>query len=157
MDFAQCACSGRTLAKILRPAVLALLASEETHGYDIVRRLQGTELFADAPPDISGVYKMLKSMEEEGLVSTAWDLGDKGPAKRRYALTKDGKACLRRWAETLAAYRAQIDGLLVILHTAGDPSRKGRKRGAAIRTRCRCASAMTQSQARKRVEATPHA
>jgi DNA-binding PadR family transcriptional regulator len=77
--------------------------------------LKELEMFAEVPPDTSGVYKALKSMEEEGLISSSWEFGDTGPAKKQYALTKDGKACLRRWAETLQVYRAQIDGLLAIL------------------------------------------
>ena len=115
MDLDQCACSGRTLDRLLRPAVLAMLARQKTHGYDVVQQLKELEMFAEVPPDTSGVYKALKSMEEEGLISSCWEFGDTGPAKKQYALTKDGKACLKRWAETLQAYRSQIDGLLAIL------------------------------------------
>ena len=128
MDLNQCACSGKTLARLLRPAVLALLARRETHGYDIVRRLRGLETFANFPPDASGVYKVLKSMEQEGLVSARWETGDSGPAKRRYVVTKDGKACLKRWAETLEDYRAQIDGLLAIVNPDGRLPKSGRAR-----------------------------
>jgi len=131
MDLDQCACSGRTLDRLLRPAVLALLARGKSHGYDLAQRLQDVELFAEIPPDTSGVYKALKSMEEEGLVSASWELGDAGPAKRRYALTKDGKACLKRWAETLENYRNQIDGLLAILG-ANKKARMSRMQ------KCRC-------------------
>lgn len=115
MELDQCACSGRTLDRLLRPAVLALLAREKTHGYNVVQKLKELETFSEAPPDTSGVYKALKSMEEEGLISSSWEFGESGPAKKQYALTKDGKACLKRWAETLQAYRAQIDELLAIL------------------------------------------
>jgi DNA-binding PadR family transcriptional regulator len=111
----------------LRPAVLALLARKKTHGYDVVQQLKELEMFAEVPPDTSGVYKALKSMEEEGLISSIWEFGDTGPAKKQYALTKDGKACLRRWAETLQIYRTQIDGLLAIL----DLNRKLPVRGIA--------------------------
>jgi DNA-binding PadR family transcriptional regulator len=115
MDLDQCACSGRTLDRLLRPAVLALLAREKTHGYDVVQKLKELEMFAEVPPDTSGVYKVLKSMEEEGLICSNWEFGDMGPAKKQYALTKQGKDCLKKWAETLRAYRAQIDGLLTLL------------------------------------------
>jgi DNA-binding PadR family transcriptional regulator len=118
MDLDQCACSGKTLARLLRPAILALLARGKTHGYDVVQQLQGLEMFADLPPDTSGVYKVLKFMEEEGLVSAHWEPGDSGPAKRSFALTKDGAGCLDRWSETLKLYRTQIDGLLAILGPA---------------------------------------
>jgi DNA-binding PadR family transcriptional regulator len=132
MDLDQCACSGKTLARLLRPAVLALLARGKTHGYDIVQQLQGLEMFSDLPPDTSGVYKVLKSMEEEGLVSANWELGDSGPAKRSFALTRNGTACLERWSETLKLYRAQIDGLLTIL----DPAERAASRGRSRKSCC---------------------
>jgi DNA-binding PadR family transcriptional regulator len=51
-------------------------------------------MFAEIPSDTSRVYKALKSMEGEGLVSADWEFGDTGPTKRSYALTKDGMAGL---------------------------------------------------------------
>ena len=132
MDLNQCACSGKTLARLLRPAVLALLVREKTHGYDIVQQLHGLEIFAGFPPDTSGVYKVLKSMEREGLVSASWEFGGSGPAKRRYALTRSGTACLKRWARTLEGYRAQIDGLLGIVKPHGKSLTSGRAR------KCKC-------------------
>lgn len=122
MDFNQCACSGKDLARLVRPAVLALLTRGETHGYDLMQQLGGLAIYADAPPDTSGVYKVLKAMEQEGLVSSGWEPGDSGPAKRRYVLTHEGRECLRRWVETLEGYRTQIDGLLAILRPKGKSS-----------------------------------
>jgi DNA-binding PadR family transcriptional regulator len=63
MDLDQCACSGRTLDRPLWPAVLALLAREKTHGYDAVQQLKELAMFAEVPPDPSGVYNALKSMK----------------------------------------------------------------------------------------------
>lgn len=122
MDFNQCACSGKNLARLVRPAVLALLTRGETHGYDLMQQLCGLAIYADAPPDTSGVYKVLKTMEQEGLVSSSWEPGGSGPAKRRYVLTHDGRECLRRWIETLEGYRSQINGLLAILRPDGKSS-----------------------------------
>jgi DNA-binding PadR family transcriptional regulator len=115
MDLNQCACSGKTLARLLRPALLALLARGETHGYDLVQQIHGLPMFTDTPPDTSGIYKLLKSMEREGLVSASWELGESGPAKRRYALTSEGQTCLKRWTQTLKTYRNQVEGLLDII------------------------------------------
>jgi DNA-binding PadR family transcriptional regulator len=130
LDLNQCACSGKTLARLLRPALLALLARGETHGYDLVQQICGLAMFADTPPDTSGIYKLLKSMEREGLVSASWELGENGPAKRRYALTPEGRTCLNRWSGTLETYRAQIEGLLAILH--------GNRKSPATASRRKC-------------------
>jgi poly-beta-hydroxybutyrate-responsive repressor len=122
MDLDQCACSGKTLDRLLRPVVLAMLARAATHGYDLVQQLGRLKMFAKSPPDTSGIYKTLKSMEKEGLIASDWDLGDHGPAKRSYALTKDGRSCLKHWATTLRAYRTQIDDILSILDSSGSRS-----------------------------------
>jgi DNA-binding PadR family transcriptional regulator len=115
MDLIQCPCSGKSLDRLVRPALMALLAREETHGYRLVQQLQTMAMFVISPPDVSGVYKQLKTMQDEGLADAVWETGDAGPAKRRYSLTDDGRACLRLWAKTLARHRSQIDALLEII------------------------------------------
>lgn len=123
MEMHQCSCSGKTLARLVRPAVLALLSREETHGYLLVGRLRELALFGDCPPDASGVYKVLKAMEREALVVSSWEPGEAGPTKRRYRLTRDGVACLEQWHSTLTEYREKIDGLLGLLGHAASPTR----------------------------------
>ncbi|MFH1378069.1 MAG: helix-turn-helix transcriptional regulator [Planctomycetota bacterium] len=100
---------------------MALLAREETHGYRLVQQLQTMAMFVDSPPDVSGVYKQLKMMQDEGLADAVWETGNAGPAKRRYSLTDDGRACLRLWAKTLARHRSQIDALLEIIGGQTNP------------------------------------
>jgi DNA-binding PadR family transcriptional regulator len=121
MDLNQCPCSGKNLERFLRPTVMALLAREGTHGYDIVQQLSGLQMYGDSPPDASGVYKILKAMEREGLVSSTWNLSDSAHAKRKYVLSKKGTTCLKHWIETLEAYHLQIDGVLAVLKS-GDIS-----------------------------------
>jgi DNA-binding PadR family transcriptional regulator len=114
-DLDQCVCSGKTLARLLRPAILALLSQAPTHGYDLLQRMADLDMFSGGAPDPTGLYRTLRDMEDEGLVRSAWETGDSGPAKRRYELTADGVACLVRWADTLQRYHAQIDGLLALM------------------------------------------
>jgi PadR family transcriptional regulator PadR len=123
-----CPCSGKTLAKLLQPAALAVLAREPVHGYLIARRLEGMAMFKGQKPDPTGLYRLLKAMEERGLVSSSWDLPDAGPAKRRFSLTAGGKACLARWARTLEDYRKSIDGLLGLLQGSVRKSSGSRRR-----------------------------
>ena len=84
MDFDQCPCSGRTLARLLQPAAMVVLAAEPLHGYRVAERLRSLAMFQGRRPDPTGLYRLLKSMEEDGLVVAAWDLADRGPARRRY-------------------------------------------------------------------------
>jgi DNA-binding PadR family transcriptional regulator len=114
MDFHSCACSGKTLAKLVRPAALAVLAQGPTHGYVVSERLKAMMPLTDQGPDHSGVYRTLKLMEEEGLVSSSVEAPEAGPMRRRYALTARGRACLDQWMETLKTYRRSIDAIIAL-------------------------------------------
>ena len=128
MDIDQCACSGKSLDRFVRPAILAALKDGKSHGYDLARTLADLAMFRDAPPDASGVYKALKIMEKEGLLTSALESESGGPAKRCYALTPQGRQCLRQWIDTLRGYREQVDRLLEILTApAGTRKRKTTK------------------------------
>jgi len=118
IDFDQCACSGKTLTRFVRPVILALLAKAPVHGYDLLRQLQESEMFADAPPDASGVYKMLNAMTTEGLVVGDWDTKKTGPARRPFRITAKGRKCLSRWTETLENYQRQIADLTALVSAA---------------------------------------
>ena len=112
MDFDKCACSGKSLARLLQPALMSVLADEPLHGYLIAQRLRKLSLFKDSPPDYAGIYRFLNSMEERGLVKSEWDTADAGPAKRRYGLTRNGRSCMVRWLATLTDYRQAVDDLV---------------------------------------------
>ena len=112
MDFDDCPCSGKSLARLLQPAVMAVLAKEPLHGYRIAQRLRRLAMFRDHRPDPTGLYRLLKSMEEQGLVVSSWELADTGPAKRRFELTPSGRACLDQWIQTLEGYQAAVSQLL---------------------------------------------
>jgi poly-beta-hydroxybutyrate-responsive repressor len=137
LDFDRCVCSGKTLVRLLRPAILAVLSRAPTHGYVLVQRLAELDLFSSGSPDPSGVYRTLRDMEQEGLVTSTWETGNGGPAKRRYELADGGAACLLRWADTLQRYRTQIDGLLGLL------TRKGTLLPMASGPSCACRSEET--------------
>ena len=118
MDFEQCACSGKTLSRFVRPMILALLSDKPVHGYDLLRQLHKTKMFEETPPDASGVYKTLKAMTAEGLIAGDWDTADTGPARRPFTITAKGRKCLLRWAETLERYQQEILALSVLVNAA---------------------------------------
>ena len=113
--FGECACTGKSLARIVQPAVMAILADEPLHGYMIVQRLMELKMFHDHAPDAAGVYRVLRAMEGEGLVTATWNLGETGPAKRSFKLTPRGRACLERWVGTLEEYTKSIEDLLAVI------------------------------------------
>jgi len=111
--FDDCPCSGGTLDKLLQPAILTALAQDDLHGYRIVRQVASLPIFKGRPPDVSGVYRSLRLMEARKLVAASWNVSDRGPAKRLYALTPAGRQCLLRWLDTLSVYREAIGELLI--------------------------------------------
>jgi DNA-binding PadR family transcriptional regulator len=111
VDFVDCPCSGKTLARLIHPAILRCLAQGPAHGYSLLQQLAELKMFASGEPDHAGVYRALKQMESGGFVRSEWNLGA-GPARRVYSLTESGAACLERWLQTLEGYRDAIDELL---------------------------------------------
>jgi PadR family transcriptional regulator, regulatory protein PadR len=127
MDFHQCPCSGKTLARLVQPAVMALLAGQRLHGYLLVQRLAALRMFRGQKPDPTGVYRILKAMEKQGFVESSWELADSGPAKRCFALTAAGRHCLQLWERTLKDYEASVADLLGVIHQ-GARRRRGTSR-----------------------------
>lgn len=112
MEEVKCPCEGNNLDKLIHPAILTVLAQEDLYGYKIVQRIAETPMFNGQKPDGTGVYRILKSMEKQGLVVSFWNLADTGPVKRIYQLTGAGEECLLRWVETLKEYRDTIGAML---------------------------------------------
>src|SRR5207245_5417431 len=85
--------------RFLEPSLLLLLAEQPAHGYELLER--ATELVPGERAGMGGLYRVLRALEEDGLVRSEWDADEPGPAKRRYELTSAGYALLRAWAEAL--------------------------------------------------------
>jgi len=133
-SFESCPCAGITLDKMVRPAVLAVLARQPLHGYRVVERLGRLRISRGQKPDATGVYRALRAMQKEGLLASAWDAPAAGPAKRRYRLTPAGRTCLRRWVATLDDYRRGVAQLLGTLRRAVGPARPARRCACRRRT-----------------------
>jgi poly-beta-hydroxybutyrate-responsive repressor len=89
------------------PALLLLLREGPAHGYELLDRLP--ELLPDERIDMGNLYRVLRSLEEEGIVHSEWDADAPGPAKRIYELTDEGRALLDAWAEALRGAMETID------------------------------------------------
>ena len=124
-DVECCPCSGKNLAKLIHPAVLTVLASEDLHGYEILHRLGALRLFHGSKPDARGVYRALKSMEDGGYVTSSWMASEAGPSKRLYHITDNGVGCVRAWIATLRSYRLALDELLTVAEDASSVAASG--------------------------------
>jgi PadR family transcriptional regulator, regulatory protein PadR len=112
VDLEECPCTGGTLDRLIQPAILVILSEGPLHGYRVAERIGKIPSFSGQKPDVSGVYRFLKSMERKELVVGSWDLSESGPAKKSYRITASGQQCLRQWVKTLEDHRKRITDLL---------------------------------------------
>ncbi len=115
-------CCGKNLEKLIQPAILAILAEGNLHGYKIMQRLADMPMLQGKKPDCTGIYRCLKNMESRGVVNANWDLSEAGPAKRCFSLTPTGMSCLQSWIETLRVYRQSVTKLLNVAKKAASKS-----------------------------------
>lgn len=112
-----CRCDGGQPKNFARPCLLLLLSEAPAHGYELIERMRP---FGFEVGDPAGIYKALRQMEGEGIVSSEWELPKRGPARRVYALTSDGRDLLGAWAHTLERNRAVLDAFLARFRTNAD-------------------------------------
>jgi poly-beta-hydroxybutyrate-responsive repressor len=92
------------------PALLLLLRERPAHGYELLEALPS--LTGEARVDMGNLYRVLRALEEDGLVTSRWEAGEPGPAKRTYELTAAGRRLLDEWAAALRRSRDRIDTFL---------------------------------------------
>lgn len=98
----ECRCEGGQPKNFVRPCLLLLLAEAPAHGYELMERLRP---FGFEVNDPATVYKTLRQMAAQGLLTSDWELSDRGPARRVYTITADGRDLLQAWAQTLEENR----------------------------------------------------
>jgi len=96
--------------RFIEPALLVLLSEQSAHGYELVDRV--AELVPGERPELGGLYRVLRALEEDGLVTSEWDAAAPGPAKRMYELTPAGRELLRAWAKALKQTQVVVDAFL---------------------------------------------
>jgi len=92
------------------PALLLLLRDRPAHGYELLDSL--AELIPGRRVDMGNLYRTLRALEAEGLVTSEWDAKAPGPAKRRYELTPAGGRLLDEWAAALKQASDRIDAFI---------------------------------------------
>ena len=90
----------------MEPAVLLVLRDSPGHGYELLEQLEG--LMPNERIDMGNLYRILRSLEREGLVSSTWDADAPGPAKRVYVITSSGRRVLSQWVEAFKKIEQQI-------------------------------------------------
>jgi len=96
-----CTCGMGHLYRFVEPAILLLLSQKgEAHGYELAHELPQYAL-TDAEVEAAALYRTLRTLEQNGNVTSRWDTSSTGPARRVYKLTAEGKEHLREWVAVL--------------------------------------------------------
>jgi DNA-binding PadR family transcriptional regulator len=83
----------------VRPVLLALLAKEPAHGYELKQALEQTFGSAYPSPNIGQIYVTLGRLEKDGLVQSQDVAQTNRPNKKVYELTPAGRDALAAWVE----------------------------------------------------------
>jgi len=93
----------------LKPCLLLLLAEGPSHGYELLEQVRRLGIQGAEP---GGLYRYLRSMEKEELVSSWWEPSQAGPARRTYILTDAGRRALLTSVDSLRDVRQLLVDLL---------------------------------------------
>jgi DNA-binding PadR family transcriptional regulator len=83
----------------VRQPLLALLAKEPAHGYELKLALEQTFGAAYPSPNIGQIYVTLKRLEADGLVRSQDVAQTTRPNKRVYELTPAGRDAVAAWVD----------------------------------------------------------
>ena len=83
----------------MRQHLLALLAKEPAHGYELKLALEQTFGAAYPSPNIGQIYVTLKRLEADGLVRGEDVEQDSRPNKKVYELTPQGRDAVAAWVD----------------------------------------------------------
>jgi poly-beta-hydroxybutyrate-responsive repressor len=105
---------GRMPRTFLASWLLLLMRNGSAHGYQLIQTLT---LMGLGLVDPATVYRTLRQLEREGLITSTWNPGAAGPARRMYTLSKAGEEYLRVWARQLEHYQSVLDRFFEIYKT----------------------------------------
>ena len=90
--------------RFIEPRLLYLIKRGPSYGYQLTEDI-GALPFPGPAPDSAAVYRMLRELEENGLVVSRWEHGETGPSKRVYRITPSGEERLEAW---VGAFRERV-------------------------------------------------
>ncbi|WFS61858.1 helix-turn-helix transcriptional regulator [Pseudodesulfovibrio thermohalotolerans] len=97
--------------RYVQPSLLMALRSGPSYGYQLIQSIGDYGfLRGDAPPGM--IYRHLRQMDDEGLVSSTWDAEGDGPAKRVYSVTAEGLEVLEAWILHMERQRDKLDAFI---------------------------------------------
>jgi PadR family transcriptional regulator PadR len=105
---------GQLLRGTLDMCLLALLAREPTHGYELVRRMEATGI---GSVGYGTIYPLLTRMRRLGLVIDRQQVSPSGPPRKIYELTEAGRLRLGAWQQQWTSFTGVVDTILSEVQT----------------------------------------
>jgi DNA-binding PadR family transcriptional regulator len=106
-------CQGKQhkMERFLEVCLLLLLYDEMGYGYGLIEDLEFFGFSAEEL-NLGTLYRTLRKMENEALVTSSWEVGGPGPKRRLYEITDAGKQELERWIQVLKVRKVRIERLI---------------------------------------------
>jgi len=99
------------MERFLEVCLLLLLYDEISYGYGLIEQLESFG-FSQDDLNMSTLYRTLRKMEKEELVTSQWEESDQGPKRRVYEITGKGRHELDHWSRILKVRKTRIESLL---------------------------------------------
>ena len=100
------------MERFIEVCLLVLLKEQPGYGYGLIDALAGFG-FDPAQLNVSTLYRSLRKMEKEKLVTSKWESGGQGPRRRVYEITDQGVEDLHEWIQILKKRKKRIEQLII--------------------------------------------
>ena len=91
--------------RFLRPLLFLELGSHDrSYGYELAEAVRTNGLTVD----LAGVYRELRAMERQDLLTSEWEPSTNGPDRRVYLMTDQGRTARAAATESLRLARDQL-------------------------------------------------
>jgi poly-beta-hydroxybutyrate-responsive repressor len=118
-----CTCAMGNLYRFIEPVLLLMLRDkDQSYGYELSEHLNEYAL-TDAQIERAALYRTLRTLEENGHVTSTWDTDTAGPARRVYSLTDSGLAHLQEWSEVMGRLASAMEAFTKRVGTSNEEAR----------------------------------
>ncbi|MDQ6783510.1 MAG: PadR family transcriptional regulator [Actinomycetota bacterium] len=85
------------------------MSDGQAHGYELLDAIRAAGLRS---AEAGGLYRCLRTMEEDELVTSWWEPSQHGPPRRTYVLTDEGLTARHAAVDALDEVRQLLEGLI---------------------------------------------
>lgn len=99
------------MERLLEICLLLSLFDQKGYGYGLIEQLSDFG-FTSEDLNIGSLYRSLRKLEVQELVSSVWEDASHGPKRRVYTITERGKDELHNWIPILKERKSRIGQLI---------------------------------------------